>query len=187
MKVIGLVGKKYAGKDTFVGFTRRMFPKDTVVQLGFADALKSEICAGINAVNALYGNPGEPITPEYINKHKEKFRLILQGWGTEFRRDLCRNDYWTHQMLRRLNSYNDSIQVVCIPDVRFLNEAALVKEIGGTIVKIERPATDDYSDEHPSEKELEKIEWDFVINNNGTMERFKDEVELTMKLILKGY
>jgi hypothetical protein len=55
-----------------------------------------------------------------------------------------------------------------ISDVRFLDEASLVKDLGGIIIKTVRdhPRTSGVIHAHSSESEQDKINPDFILNNN---------------------
>ena len=65
-----------------------------------------------------------------------------------------------------------------ISDVRFLNEAKAIKDRGGKIIKIKSPVND--VGNHQSETELEQIEADYIINNNGTIENLIRDIESIM-------
>jgi hypothetical protein len=65
-----------------------------------------------------------------------------------------------------------------IPDLRYKNEAKRIKERGGILVRINRgnlPPIEDPS--HISEVDLDNWEdWDYVIDNNGSLEDFKQKI-----------
>lgn len=151
--IIGIGGKKRHGKDTFATMLAEALPGQTR-RLAFADPLKDEVAAATGH------------TREFIEQHKPNFRLILQAWGTEFRRALFGDDYWLCRM-------SDAIQksvspVILITDVRFPNEHAFVKERGGILVRIFRPDvlhTTDVSTQHASETALDLHVWDEVFCN----------------------
>lgn len=62
--------------------------------------------------------------------------------------------------------------VAVITDARFPNEAERIRELGGTIVRIERPAVE-REIIHASEQ---KLEGDFSIWNTGTLDDFRSNV-----------
>jgi hypothetical protein len=164
MIIIGISGKKQSGKDTVCQimldkFKAKGYP---AVRLGFADALKEEVAKGCG------------VTVNYIEQHKNNFRLILQGWGKDFRRDLISEDYWIVKLLDKVNNLPDNTYVI-IPDVRLLNEFDTLKLCGATILRVERdiPTTDT----HQSETDLDNAIFDNIINNSGTLEELSDNVE----------
>jgi hypothetical protein len=67
-------------------------------------------------------------------------RFILQRWGTEYRRRTHHghDSYWLDQVVEKLRAQPDRHFVVT--DVRFENEARFIEQIGGTLVRIRRPA-----------------------------------------------
>jgi len=164
MKLLGLTGQKQSGKNTVADILKEQLSPKKVVQLGFADALKQEISAAV----------GRDV--HYIEEHKANFRLILQGWGTDFRRQLCGQDYWLKKMFHKIAALPDDTHLCIITDVRFLNEADLVQQVGGKIWRIVR--TLDNKDNHPSEQELLQIKEDHTIRNTHSLAELQHEVML---------
>ncbi|MGH7745909.1 MAG: hypothetical protein ACREQ5_14180 [Candidatus Dormibacteria bacterium] len=88
---------------------------------------------------------------------------LLQRVGLE-RRSICVN-YWVEKVEQQLDKFNG---IALIADVRFKNEAEMVKRIGGFLVNVQRLnadgtpfITDDRPAEHPSEIELDDFNWDY--------------------------
>ena len=95
-----------------------------------------------------------------------KHAKLLQWWGTEYRRA---QDplYWVKQWEAGINP---KANIVMATDMRFLNEAAAVKEIGGFTIQVNRknadgtPFVDPSRDpNHASETELDRYNFDFQI------------------------
>lgn len=124
--VIGLSGYKQAGKDT-VFLALSEYYQD-VRRLAFADPLKEELAAACG------------VTKEEIEKEKERYRLGLQWWGTEFRRGQSPH-YWIDQArIQYLRAIKKRPTAVVFTDCRFPNEVELIKELGGKMWRIERPS-----------------------------------------------
>lgn len=158
MKLIGISGKKQSGKDTIAGMIANYLHPAKTVRIGFADALKNELCTMFNIIR------------RYLDEHKESFRLIMQGYGTDFRRNLTQQDYWILKLEKTLTELSSDVQYVVVPDVRFLNEAQYIKKLGGKMILVERPDKLWIKDTHISENELTDYhEWDHVIYNSGTL------------------
>tara|TARA_R100000306_G_scaffold62078_1_gene66923 strand:- start:1138 stop:1713 length:576 start_codon:yes stop_codon:yes gene_type:complete len=91
-------------------------------------------------------------------------REVMQTLGTEWGRDSVYSKIW-------LDSWERSIcdlTYIVVEDLRYLNEAELVKRRGGQIWRIKRP---DYKcNGHISETEMEGIDPDLTIRNNGSVE-----------------
>ena len=65
------------------------------------------------------------------------------------------------------------VKVVFISDMRFPNEADLVKELGGCVIRIQRPGLDD-GDGHASEHALDDYQgWNAEINNNADLAKLQ--------------
>jgi len=172
MKLLGLTGTKKAGKDTAYGMLRKQYPRLRILRVGFADALKQEIATAI----------GKPVT--YIEEHKDNFRLILQGWGTDFRRKLCGEDYWTDKLLKKLVSLDDTqLDLVVVTDVRFANEAKLIQDVGGKIWRIVR-TVGNAVDTHSSEVEQTTIKVDYTIYNEHSFGELEHNVTLAYQQTL---
>lgn len=164
--VIGLSGKKRAGKDFACAAMRSKGWEDgiDVHRLAFADALKQELADACG------------VDVQFIEENKDAFRLGLQWWGTQWRRGLCRQEYWLDKASEALAKTGSP--VVVVPDVRFPNEAQWIKSNGGVLVRINRtsglrPA----EDAHESETALDNYEsFDFVFENDMT-DNFFDTIE----------
>lgn len=160
MNLIGISGKKQSGKDTVAGIIANYLHPAKTIRVGFADALKNELCTMFN------------ITRRYLDEHKESFRLIMQGYGTDFRRNLTQQDYWILKLEKTLTELPSDVQYVVVPDVRFLNEAEYIKKLGGKMLLVERHYNDGIwlPDTHISENELADYKnWDHILYNSGTL------------------
>ena len=170
MKIIGLAGKKRSGKDTIYNVAADLLEGRTG-RVGFADAVKHEVSEATG------------FRMDFIEEHKKDFRLLLQVWGTEFRRNLCGNEYWIEKMAEVLKASKNHYDYIFITDVRFYNECAFIKEQGGSIVRVQRrldvvqPSDESDYDNHSSEINLDDYpEYDYVLNNNGTEKQLQESV-----------
>ncbi len=106
-------------------------------------------------------------------------RDILQKFGT----DAMRRTFpgvWVQRARQEISS--TGIHVV-IDDVRFEDEAALVRELGGTVVHIGGRSLSATAEQHghASEFGVEIADADIVINNAGTKEEFEAVVTYLLK------
>jgi hypothetical protein len=170
MLLIGISGKKRSGKDTVYELIAKASSK-RVRRYAFADALKKEVSKACG------------VTPEEIEQNKDRFRLILQGWGTEFRRSIDQ-EYWTEQLRKTLKTAHLHCDVAVVTDVRFKNEAELVKELGGKLIRVHRPGNNS-ADLHPSEIEMDSYEgYDWSISNDGSLGDLEKKVAILMDNLL---
>jgi hypothetical protein len=150
MNLIGITGKKRSGKDTVATAMQRHFAGRTQ-KIAFADQLKKEVCLALR------------IHFEQLEANKEFYRPILQWWGTNWRRGHD-HDYWVNQWL---DFWSENVkfkfcETIIAPDVRFLNEAAAIRDRGGIIVRVVKIGQPD-DDRHGSETEMDNIEADAII------------------------
>lgn len=170
MTTISLSGKKSSGKTTIANLIREILVsvgKDNIHIISWADGLKREVAKASG------------VSVKYLEEHKDNFRLILQGWGTDFRRNLCSQDYWVDQLLIQLKNLPDKAFVI-IPDTRFLNEAQTIQAVNGHLWKINRQTQD--VDTHASENELNDYKgFDLVINNNVQLGELKGTLRVELE------
>jgi len=126
-----------------------------------------------------------PQWSQFISEHAEiqdqpgrtvlTVRRILQWWGTEYRRAQD-PDYWTKAWAHKVSGYDLARTHILIDDVRFMNELAVIKGLGGKIVKIDRPGFA-AGGNHASETSLDEYtDWDAVILNDGSLEAFLQKI-----------
>lgn len=114
-----------------------------------------------------------------IEQDKELYRPLLQWWGTEYRRTKNGADYWVDKV-------NDSFEavrgesLVIVTDVRFKNEAQWVKSNNGLMVNIKRDNALS-NDSHVSENQLNDYPFDFVVDNNGTLEQLNKQADILIQ------
>jgi hypothetical protein len=93
-------------------------------------------------------------------------RHMLQTLGTEWGRACIHPEIWTRCWRKRIDKY----EAVVADDVRFPNEAAMIKLLGGEMWHIERPDVP-YEHGHVSEGSLNGYDqFDRFITNDGTID-----------------
>jgi hypothetical protein len=163
MKLIGLSGRKGAGKDTVFRFLREHHPELRIARVAFADALKEEVAQCLE------------IPVSAIEADKPRFRLILQWWGTEWRRHQCPT-YWIDRAREKIAALRDTVDVVVVTDVRFINEARLIDELAGRVVRVANVRAETSADAHLSEIEMDDYPADAVIGNHGDLLHLYEQV-----------
>jgi mannosyltransferase OCH1-like enzyme len=166
-RLIGLCGKKYHGKDTVGDYLVKEYG---YTKISFADKLKEVCKVMFNFTDEqLYGSKKEEVDEFW----KVTPRLAMQFIGTDlFREQLNKimphieNNIWI-EIVRKYILENKYKKIV-ICDVRFENEAKMIRELSGTIIKITRSSMTS-KDEHQSETEIDKIKFDDEIINDGSI------------------
>lgn len=168
--VIGLTGRKQSGKDTACSALAEAFL--CPMRFAFGDPLKHEVAAACD------------VTIEYINAHKDLFRPMLQWWGTEFRRGQD-PDYWVRILTSAIAQeikYGVTIPFappglypIIVTDVRYPNEADMIKRFGGEVWRIVRPALAN-EDQHISEHAMDDYSADRLLVNGDGINAFAADV-----------
>ena len=185
MLVIGIAGKKRHGKDAIAEILTNLAEADGIIAVrrAFADSLKEE-CAEMMAV---FSSP-DPLVDSYHKflsemndgDTKEKYRLLLQWWGTEFKRQMVKDSYWTDRFEEWVRAQHVPTQkIVLVPDVRFPNEVEVIKRLGGITIHVSRPGLVAPLDCHASELALDEFKaWDYDVVNTTL-----DVLEIRVKAI----
>lgn len=134
-----------------------------LIQLGYGPAeIDHYLDAGKND-----GIPGIRTTP----------RQLLQTLGTEWGRTCVHPEVWLMCWERTAQQKLDTGIPVVVDDIRFPNEAALVRRLGGQLWRIERPGTD-RSTEHASEGSLDDYPlFDRRLINDGSLLDLHERVQ----------
>ena len=190
-KIIGIAGLIGSGKDTVAN---HLIKEHNFQRIKFADKLKDGVAAIFEWPRELLEGDsdesrewretpdefwskelGEDITP----------RFVLQKFGTEVR-DGFHVHTWTI-LLKKTILQNPNTNYV-IPDVRFPHEDTIIKELGGEMWQVSRGQDPewftDYVEEnitpkhvHPSEWKWAKIDFNFLLKNDGTVQQLYDKID----------
>jgi hypothetical protein len=108
------------------------------------------------------------------NKKIDSWRHFLQFLGTDVIRDCVSKTYWIDVARTKIQKHQELGDKVAVTDVRFKNEEALIRELGGTTVMITRPSIEeDEKGTHISEVLDFNCEFDIL---NEDINDFRDEV-----------
>lgn len=188
--LIGITGKIGSGKTTVGNYLVNYWE--------FQEYIMAEPIKHIGAIfgfsrSQLYGTQNQKLE---IHPHWGiSGREFLQKIGTDMFRDRLREVIPNMKIDKSVwcdifkLKYNRGINTV-VSDVRFLDEAQTIKDLGGIIIRIVRDVpygnSESESNSHISEIEQDGILQDFTITNNGdvkTLYRSIDNV-LQSKLLL---
>ena len=144
-------------------------------RVSFAAPLKRAVCnmlhdLGVAGVHYAYTDK-EAIIPE-INVSA---RHMMQTLGTEWGRACIHPDFWVMIARAKTQRIMADGRSVVIDDVRFPNEAAMIRDLGGELWRIDRPGVS-YNGDHSSEGGLEDITPDRVIVNDGTIDQLLEKI-----------
>lgn len=149
---VGFMGLAGSGKDT----AAKALTAHGWVRTGFADELKKLAW-----------------TLGWNGMKDEKGRRFLQDLGMAVRG--YNENYWVNYLAARLFSNETYV----FTDVRFPNEAKLIKDRGGILIRIIMPLVT-ASDTHISESAHTAITPDHIVMNDGTIEELHAKI---MKIV----
>lgn len=176
--IIGLIGHKGEGKSSVASLLINFHNFKGPVK--FAGPLKAMLVAYYRA----HGLPPDQILEKIEGSLKEVPCMFLQGrtpryamqtLGTEWGRNLIRDDLWIKSLQSRIKAQSE-VEDMVVDDCRFLNEAAALKESGAKLVRIWRTSLNP-DKTHPSELEIGLIPVDYTIDNGGPIEALPGEVK----------
>jgi hypothetical protein len=99
-------------------------------------------------------------------------RHMLQTLGTEYGRQCLHPDVWLVCWRKQAERHAK----VIADDIRFKNEADLIRSMGGKVWMVRRPFVERTTD-HISEGALDNYDFDAVIDNDGTLDDLRSKVE----------
>jgi len=174
--IIGLTGYAQSGKDTVAkvlvdhyGFERVEFA-DPIRKLLYEmnPAVKDGDYRLQGVVDAYGWDVAKTAFPEV--------RRLLQDLGVGARK-VFGEDFWVNRSLASILENEKTV----ITDVRFINEAEMVKHQAGQVWRIKRMGVNAVNG-HISEQELDGYKVDQIFANNGTLEN----LELMIKTRMNG-
>lgn len=144
-RIFGLNGLAGSGKD-YTAQAVKTHSKKTVDCFAYADPLK-QACKhlfNLNDFQVMTQEGKKQITDWHWEdvftnirgnrSGRMTVREILQTFGTEMMRDRWNAEHWTNLMFNRIK--NSTADVIFITDVRFANEARIVRELGGQVIQV---------------------------------------------------
>ena len=146
-------------------------------KISFASPMR-EFCA--NLLSAL-GHDGVVLLRDR-DKKEEKIaeigvspRQMMQTLGTEWGRSCIHPELWIMVAAGAVEQQRKLGRDVVIDDVRFPNEAEMIRRLGGELWLVDRPGVV-YEGDHASEGALADVVPDAVINNRGSLEQLREVV-----------
>lgn len=176
-KLVGLTGYAGSGKDTFAKSLRL---RGGYERVGFADAVKEMALVLDPYVLVPTPSPTRGSDFELLSvvvrrlgwdeaKKIPDVRQYLQKLGTEAVREIINKDAWVMAAQAKIWPLITEGTNVVVTDVRFQNEADLIKSWGGKVFRIERPEVTPVNS-HISDTGVDTIAVDGVVYNQGSID-----------------
>ncbi len=200
--LIGLIGRKRSGKNTFARGIHRLGWQE----VAFADPLREAALALDPIVDTINtdtscGDPDccgdgypdmQPVRLSSLvhdlgwERAKEELpevRRTLQRLGTDAVRALD-SEFWLRIAAARIDARTAPVVVT---DCRFPNEADAIRSRGGLIVRIVRPDLPPATDAHPSETALDDYRANVVVTNNRSADELGAEARRIADSLSSAY
>jgi len=187
VKLIAVCGFKRSGKDTIADFLVRQYGYH---KISIADPLK-------DACKVLFGFTHEQINGQSKDIPSEDWynltpRQILQFFGTEMMQfrlqelmPKCGRMFWIKRMCKEIDGRK--LDKIVVPDVRFVHEYNELIKVYGVknveVIKVSREICGNSGDLHVSETEWQKIEANYFVSNNDTVNALFEKIDNIMKKI----
>lgn len=166
--IIGFTGRIGHGKTTAAKYLENRWGFQRV---RFAGALKEMMkCIGL--------------TPEEIDGERKEYacdllcgktpRWAMQSIGTEWGRQLIGQDLWIRVWQRAVQRIQPG-HLIVVDDVRYENEAAAVRQLGGVVIRVARPIQEG-TPLHSSEQLDFQTEHSFVAPSIPALTGFLDDI-----------
>lgn len=159
-RIIGLLGAAGSGKSLA---TSHLENKYGAVGRALADPLKEIIHRAFDMGGVqLYGTQEQKETID--ERYNVSPRWLMQRIGTQGIRYAFGEDIWVEQLLKRARHDH----LTAVSDVRFVNEATLLREEGAVIIRLVNTDRKSKADPtHASEAEWTLCPYDYEIQHDG--------------------
>lgn len=162
IQIIALTGRAGSGKSTVA---QQLVSEHEFVLVKFAEPLKWMLQSIGLGHAEIEGNLKEEDMPLLSLKTP---RYAMQTLGQEWGRDIMGKDFWVNIWLDRVkNLIAQGFHQIVVDDCRYQNEEQAVRDMGGSIWRVERPHSKDslLTELHGSETSMDFIEVSEVIEN----------------------
>lgn len=171
--LIGLTGRAGTGKDTAAAYMEDAYAFRAI---GFADPIVDMLGALIEHVDVdgawLVERALKEMPMRVIGR---SYRELAQTLGTEWGRALD-PDFWIRIAAYRVQQIHQQGDNVVITDVRFANEAAWVRAMGGHVVRLVRDSAAPVR-EHASEQQIDLVKAERTLDNNYSKATLQDQID----------
>lgn len=170
---IAFLGKARSGKDTAASWLVR---ERAYTRVAFADPLKEMALRVDPVIPSPYAFENVRLSRlvadtgwDYAKTHYPEVRRLLQAIGQTIRES--DPDYWVNVARRKISGAERWNLPVVVTDVRYPNEADMLRARGFRMVRIVRPGADaGEGAAHESENLLNDYPTDATVRNHGSIE-----------------
>lgn len=180
--LIGLAGPARSGKSTAADHLVR---NHLLEHYSFADPLRSGLMEIFNLDPDDFEGANKEQPVDWLGRSP---RELMQSMGTEWARQLVHPDVWVKIAEQNLNYLQNTLSNVVgfvVSDVRFENEAAFIRQRGGTIVHLVRPDAPTVNP-HISEAGIQHQTGDITVYNSRSIESLRLQLDGCVIAVRRG-
>jgi len=177
--LIGLTGRARSGKSTAA---EHLVGTYLLEHYAFADPLRDGLMAIFNLDPTDFEGDRKEQPLVWLDLSP---RQLMQSMGTEWARNIVHPDVWVKLGEQNLDYMSKALGAVLgfvISDVRFENEAELIRRRGGTVIHISRSDAQSVNP-HISEAGIAVHQHDLIVRNNGTIDEFLRLLDVAFLMI----
>lgn len=193
--IIAICGLKGSGKDTISNY---FIKKYGFIKLHFGGILKDVCSIMFNWPRHLL--EGDTVESRKFREIEDKWwskklgfkitpRIALQKIGTDVLRNHFNDDIWSLIIEKKINDLSSKGKNIIIADCRFQNEIKMLRSYEAKIIAVYRNLPEWFEPYkkgeilipesiHKSEYDWIKSDFDYEINNQGSLEDLYDKIEL---------
>lgn len=209
--IVGIAGFIGSGKDTiadylitFKGFKRMSYAGPLKDAMSAVFGWDRELLEGTTKYSREWRDTVDHWWAERLDIKHLTPRWVLQQWGTEVGRRAFHDDIWIASIENKLRNAKDNI---VISDCRFPNELRSIKNMGGITIRVNRGPDPEWYDAavdlnkgyytagypvakrvldeynvHASEYSSVGLDYDYYVDNNGTVDELHRKVDSIINL-----
>ncbi len=188
--IIAISGKAGSGKDTLGDIIKKLINDNSIEVVQFSGSIKK-----IAHILLGKGSCGDNVySREFKDNLLSKYSFSMDSHYTrcstgrdfykkmaDFYKLLLGSRIFIHILFRDYKTDDKWI----ITDVRYKNEVEAIKDMGGIVIRINRDSVVPVN--HESEYELDDYEFDYVVENNSTIDDLKKEADKALKILKQNH
>lgn len=174
MKIYIIAGKARHGKDTTAFAIKEAYKDKKVINLSYGSYIK-QFAQKIS---------------NWDGSEETKPRELLQHLGTEVIRNQIDKNFFIKRLCEDIKVYSYYFDVITISDARFPDEILTPKKLFDNVISIKvirdnfETSLTDKQKSHSTETALDDFnDYDYIIENNGTIEELNEKVKDIVKKV----